>query len=416
MINRNFALLLSGQFVSQIGDKFHMIALALWVLKTTGSSSKMGLVLAASLIPSLILGLFSGAVIDRFNRKYIIVWTDIIRGAVIGMFALLFYTGMMSFPLILLMQVLLSINAAFFDPAVPAVIPSLVPEEKLARANSQHQFVTGFSTIAGAFLGGVFISFFGYIWVFVVNAASFLISGLMESFIRLEPLPADKRGGLGINRMLGDLKSGYTYMISSSALMVLLFMVMIIHFFVGSIEVFMPVIAAGIAGDGAKILGLFQASLGAGCIMTALVLSRVDISGKERFTLFGGVSVIGGLYMAGSLINTGQTVAATLFCGMIFFFGASIILAGVSFKTLLQKKIDNRFAGRVFALAGTVGNGAVPGAMIIYGMLLEKVDVTALLLVSGLILMVMSGLAMKLYREEKDGGSEDIVSKTATEN
>jgi len=69
MSNKNFVLLLSGQFVSQIGDKFQMIALSFWVLKTTGSSAKMSVVLAASLIPSLILGFFSGAFIDRYNRK-----------------------------------------------------------------------------------------------------------------------------------------------------------------------------------------------------------------------------------------------------------------------------------------------------------------------------------------------------------
>jgi len=176
MINRNFFYLLSGQFVSQIGDKFHMIALSFWVLKTTGSSAKMGAVLAASLIPSLILGFFSGAFIDRYNRKLIIVGTDVLRGLIIALFAVLFYLEMMNFYVILIMQVLLSVNAAFFDPTIPSVIPQIVDEKDLTSANSKHQFVNGFSTIAGAFLGGIIISMFGYIWVFVINAVSFLLS------------------------------------------------------------------------------------------------------------------------------------------------------------------------------------------------------------------------------------------------
>ncbi len=114
MINRNFFLLLSGQFVSQIGDKFHMIALSFWVLKTTGSTAKMGAVLAASLFPSLIVGFFSGAFIDRYNRKMIIVGTDLLRGMVLFIFAILFYFEMMSFYIILMMQVILSVNGAFF--------------------------------------------------------------------------------------------------------------------------------------------------------------------------------------------------------------------------------------------------------------------------------------------------------------
>ena len=68
-MTKDFKLLLSGQLVSQVGDKCHMIALAFWVLETTGSSGKMGAVLAASLVPSLLLGLFAGAFIDRYSRE-----------------------------------------------------------------------------------------------------------------------------------------------------------------------------------------------------------------------------------------------------------------------------------------------------------------------------------------------------------
>ena len=188
MINRNFFMLLSGQFVSQIGDKLHMIALSFWVLKTTGSSAKMGAVLAASLIPSLVIGFFSGAFIDRYNRKNIIIGTDLLRGLILALFAVLFYFELINFYMILAMQMLLSVNAAFFDPAIPSVIPQIVDEKDLAAANSKHQFVNGFSTIAGAFIGGIFISMFGYLWVFVVNAISFLLSAFFECFIKIPPL------------------------------------------------------------------------------------------------------------------------------------------------------------------------------------------------------------------------------------
>ncbi len=420
MFNKNFSLLLSGQLVSQVGDKFHMIALAMWVLKTTGSTTKMGAVLAASLIPSLVLGLFSGVVIDRFNRKYIIVTTDLIRGVILTIFAVLFFLGKMSFPMVLVMQVVLSMNAAFFDPAIPAIIPSIVPEQKLAAANSQHQFVNGFSTIAGAFLGGLFISIFGYLWVFVVNAVSFLISGIFECFIEI-PLPnktdktgATDKGGMPAQGVVADLKSGYRYMLSDNRLMILLFMVMVIHFFVGSIEVFMPVIAAQISSDGAMNLGFFQGALGSGCIAMALGLSFFDISGREKNSLFGAVFLIGILYAGGSFLNPSHARAVSLYCSLILLFGGLIILASVSFKTLLQKQIDNRFAGRVFAVAGSVGNASIPGAMIIYGLLLEKVSVRPLLMGTGLVLMIVVGISMVFYKEQGNGSTDSIIPKKAT--
>ena len=414
MINRNFFMLLSGQFVSQIGDRLHMIALSFWVLKTTGSSAKMGAVLAASLIPSLVIGFFSGAFIDRYNRKNIIIGTDLLRGLILALFAVLFYFELINFYMILVMQMLLSVNAAFFDPAIPSVIPQIVDEKNLAAANSKHQFVNGFSTIAGAFMGGILISMFGYLWVFVVNAISFLLSAFFECFIKIPPLQEDtteKRGATGI---LSDLKQGYQYILSDKALLILLFMVMVIHFFVGSIEIFMPVIANAISDDGARNLGFFQTAFGVGTIIMAVILSIKNISGKEKFTLFGSVFLIGVLYIAASFFAGNEAVITGLYLIMIFLFGCCIICAGISFKTLLQKKVDNSFAGRVFAVVGSVGNASIPGAMMAYGFLLEIYDFQDLLMISGLVLIPLSIISFILYKEAKHVRTTEVLSKSLT--
>lgn len=406
MLNRNFSLLLSGQLVSQIGDKFHMIALSFYVLKTTGSSARMGAVLATSLIPSLVLGFFSGAFIDRYSRKAIIVGTDLIRGVIIGIFALLFYFEAMNFYVILLMQVLLSVNAAFFDPAVPAIIPRIVEEKDLAAANSGHQFVSSFSTIAGAFLGGIMVSAFGYFWVFVLNAASFILSAGFECFIRIPAV----QGGEGKRRgFREDLRQGYRYILSRQELVVLLFMVLVIHFFVGSIEVILPVMADTVSLEGARTLGFFQTALGLGTLAMAVFLSIRTISGREKASLFSSVFIIGLLFSGTGMVNPGERVGFYLV--MIFLFGCCIICAGISFRTLLQKGVDNAFAGRVFAVAGSIGNAAIPGAMIIYGVLLERYSFQGLLMVSGLVLMLLSMVSCVLYKEKKFGRTKKILSK-----
>ena len=408
MINRNFAYLLMGQFVSQLGDKFHYIAVSFWVLKTTGSSAKMGAVLAASLIPSLIVGFFSGAFVDRYNRKLIIVGTDLVRGLIIALFALLFYFEMMNFYAILLMQAMLSVNAAFFDPAIPSVIPQMVSEKDLASANSKHQFVNGFSTIAGAFLAGIFISSFGYLSAFIMNAVSFILSAGFECFIQIPPNlnqgQKKERSGL-----IQDMRQGYSYIFSKRILMILLFMVMLIHFFVGSIEVFMPVIAA-VFRDGPKSFGFFQTAFGLGTIMMAIVLSVKPIFKMGKTSLFTSVFFIGLLYVAASFFNGSETVMLSLFLVMIFLFGCCIICASISFKTILQKGIDNQFSGRVFAVAGSLGNAAIPGAMIVYGVLLENYDYHLLLKISGLVVMVLSGISLMAYKEKKyDPGTKEIT-------
>jgi MFS family permease len=414
MINRNFLLLLSGQLVSQVGDKFHMIALSFYVLKTTGSSARMGAVLAASLIPSLVLGFFSGAFIDRYDRKAIIVGTDLIRGVIIGIFALLFYFEAMNFYVVLLMQVLLSVNAAFFDPTVPAIIPRIVDEKNLAAANSRHQFVNGFSTIAGAFLGGIMVSAFGYFWVFVMNAVSFIVSAGFECFIRIPSVhgEAEKKKQQGLWE---DMRQGYRYILSRQTLVVLLFMVLVIHFFVGSIEVILPVMADTVSSDGVRALGFFQTALGLGTLIMAVFLSIRTISGREKASLFISVFIMGLIFLGTGKMGAGESLKAGFYLFMIFLFGCCIICAGISFRTLLQKGVDNAFAGRVFAVAGSIGNAAIPGAMIIYGVLLEHYSFQGLLMVSGLVLMLLSMVSFVLYKEKKFDRTEKVLSKPGTE-
>jgi MFS family permease len=405
IINKAFTLLLAGQLVSQVGDKFHMIALSFWVLETTGSSGKMGMVLAASLVPSLILGFFSGTFIDRYSRKTIIVGTDLLRGLVLGCFAFLFIAGRMDFYLILTLQVILSVNSAFFDPAIPSVIPQIVDRKQLVRANGLHQFVSGFSLVGGAMLGGILVAGLGYVWVFFLNAASFLVSALFESFMVIPPVPPP----ISIqveqkNSLIFDMKQGYGYLFENQHLMVLLFMVMVIHFFVGSIEVFMPVIADRIFA-GPRTLGFFQAAFGSGTIVMAVVIGMGGGLGnglsKERLALFASTFFIGTVFVASFFIQGSLIIMTGGFILCFFSMGCALILASISFKTLLQKKMDNRYAGRIFALAGSLGNAAIPGAMILYGVLLDQFDFPGLLLFTGLLLMLTSLISFILYKEKR---------------
>ena len=93
--NKNLCLLLCGQFISQIGDKFYALALAYWVLQTTHSPSIMGIVLFFSMAPAIVAGLLSGGIIDFFSRKTLLVNTDIIRGLVVTGVAASYYTGVL---------------------------------------------------------------------------------------------------------------------------------------------------------------------------------------------------------------------------------------------------------------------------------------------------------------------------------
>ena len=389
-MNKNLSLLLSGQLVSQIGDKFHMLAVAFLVLNTTGSPAKMGIVLFCSIFPSMVLGIFAGAVVDRYNRKTIIVCADVVRGVVVTALSVLYYLGALSFSILIVAQVLLSVCTAFFDPAIPAIIPQIVKQEQLTRANSQAQFINGISMIAGPALGGLMVAWAGYLPVFVINACSYLFSAGFESFIRL---PTLEKKVFDQSKIADDIINGCRYVWRRKNLVVILLMVGVIHFFVGSIEVVIPVLATNLTGEGAKNIGFIQTFFGLGMVITAFILSIKNIAGKEVRFLFGGVFLIGLFLLIMSAIHSSGVRTIIPFLFLFLTIGGSIIFAGTSFRSILQKEVEETMMGRVFGFVSSVGNISIPLAALIFGILMEYIHHNLILALSGFILLPTSILA-----------------------
>ena len=395
-MNKNLGLLLAGQLVSQIGDKFHMLAIAFWVLKTTGSPAKMGLVLFCSVFPGMLLGFVSGAFLDRYSRKAIIVGADAARGLIVTGLCVLYYFGTLSFPVLIAAQLLLSVCTAFFDPAIPAIIPQIVARDQLTRANSQTQFVSGISTIIGPMLGGITVAWAGYLPVFVINAGSYLFSAGFESFIRL---PVREAVETGQTKIIDDIVAGCRYVYRKKRLIVILVMVGVIHFFVGSIEAVIPVFAMGLKGGGAENIGFIQTFFGLGTIIAALFISIRNINDKEVVFLFGSVFIIGLLLVLISSIHLAGQRTVTPFLFLFLAIGGCVIFAGTSFRSLLQKDVDDTMMGRVFGFVSSVGNISIPLAVLIYGFLMSYISHNLIVGVSGAVLMPTSILCYRKYRK-----------------
>ena len=399
-MNRNLALLLSGQMVSQIGDKFHMLAVAFLVLKTTGSPAKMGIVLFCSIFPGMFLGFISGALLDRHSRKTAIIAADAFRGMIVAAVGLLYYLDALSFPVLLGAQILISVCTAFFDPAIPAIIPQIVRRDQLPKANSQAQFVSGIATIIGPALGGLTVAWAGYMPVFFANALSYLFSAVFESFIRL---PVIKKPALGKTRVVDDIIEGCRYVCQSKSLLIILATVGAIHFFVGSISTVIPLLAVDLNGSEAENIGFIQTCFGLGSVAAALFISIRNIDRREALILFGSIFLIGmtllsigGMHMSGIKLLMPYLVIFPVVGGLIIF-------AGTSFRTLIQKEARDEMVGRVFGLVSSVGNISIPLAMLVFGALMEYLPLNIILTASGFALLPTSVIAFSMYRATLPG-------------
>lgn len=186
IFNFNYLLLLQGNLVSGIGDVIYVMALGFWVLAETGSTALMGTLMASTALPRVLLSPFAGVIVDRQSRKKIIVLMDIMRGVAVLFVAVAALFGFLKIWMVFLAGIVIGSCAAFFSPAVNALIPEIVPESEVIRASSAHSSVHTVSEIIGNFVGGSLLSILGAPVIFLLNGITFVFSGISEMFIRVK--------------------------------------------------------------------------------------------------------------------------------------------------------------------------------------------------------------------------------------
>jgi MFS family permease len=406
LINRNFSLLWAGQIVSQIGDKFYAIALAWWILEKTNSPSMMGTFLIAAVLPSLLFGPIAGGLIDRWNRKAILIVADLLRGAIVVAVTLLSWLGILEVWHVFAAAIGISLGTAFFDPTVKAVIPQLVEEEKLPHANALSQLIVGITTIIGPVLGATFVAFFGFTLVFLINSISYIISACFEGVMVI----ARTAGSARTSKVASDIKEGLVFIKSNRQVSTVLVAIGIGHFFIGSLMVIMPFLAKQLSGSGVRNLGYLETMIGVGVFFASvLIKTRKKAISGERL-LFSAMATVGLWLSLIGVVKLAGILWIVPFLAIAFLIGASIAMAAVFWQSLLQVNVKNEMAGRVFSIAGTLGNASFPVAYGLFGVLLAYYPIPSVLLVSGICLIAASTVLMWSFRK----GTEFVAQPADT--
>jgi MFS family permease len=181
--NRNYALLWSGGLISDLGDWTLLIALPVFVFQLTGSALTTSTVFVAELVPALIVGQLAGVLVDRWDRRQILVVVGVVQAALL--LPLLAVTTTDRLWIVYLVAALQSCLARLANPAKAALIPSLVPREQLTAANSLNAVSDNLARLVGSPVGGLAIQLLGLVGVVVVDAVTFLVSALLAAQIRV---------------------------------------------------------------------------------------------------------------------------------------------------------------------------------------------------------------------------------------
>lgn len=383
LFNKNFVLLWLGQSVSQLGTGVGYIATLWWVQSTTGSALALGGLATVSSVVGLTLSPFAGVFVDRWNRKSIIVTTDIIRGLVNCLLAWAMWHNILTLPLLFLGAAIKSACAQFFSPAVMAAVPQLVDKKHLEKANSLQQMTQNISGMVGYALGGLLIALVGIPALLLINGLAYLLSGLSEMFISLQPVM--KHSKLNFKTFFGDLQSGLAYVRRDKVLFGIMQVMVIINFALVPFFVLLPKLVSDHLHAGSEVLGIISSSQTAGMLLGALILSVTPFVKNNYWVIKWGVSISACSLMLSPLAVGALWPVQLLIYGLS---GAVTAIINIFFFSTLQRKIDPAYMGKVFSLNSAMSFGLQPLASTMSGYLADVYPLALIYLAFGLLVLL----------------------------
>lgn len=390
--NKDLTLLLLGQSISRLGDSAHYIALMWFILEKTGSSTVMGTLSALAYIPSLILSPFAGVVADRYSRKKIIILLDFLRGIMVFILALLFFTKGLTILGIFVLTILLSISSAFFNPCIPSSIPEMVEPENLPRANSLFSIAGRIAEVLGPSIGGIAYKILGAGYLFTFNAISFFIAAIFSLFIRI---PQKFQEGK-MNFVL-DIKEVFLKIKEDKELMSLGITASILNFFYVPFFVLLPVYIKNYLNFDASVYDLVLGIGGIGSLIGLLITSMISPSGNGKYNLFR-FSLIGQGASCGLLVLPLEKLHL-----MTVFFIIQLlnIFVNIYLTTTFQLMIPTQERGRFFGILGLFTGGLMPIAMSLAGIIAEFVRIPIIYGVCTCIILCVSWRMIKIRALKK---------------
>lgn len=389
---RDFRLVWAGQSISLLGDQFHQIALAWLILGLTGSGIALGLVLMAASIPRAILIIVGGALADRFAPRNLMLASDVARGLAVSVVAVLVLSGRAEIPHLVVMAVVFGIADAFFLPAMQAIIPAIVPVDRLAPANALVQGTTQLMTLLGPIAAGVLVAAVGTGPAFVVDAVSFGIAAVALVLVRtgrpettVVTAPAAEDADAPRPGLLSEIRAGLSYTFASQSIRTLVVISAVLNFAItGTFSVGMPWLVEAHFGADATMFGLIGAGFGLGALFGAIAAgstSRPPRMGYVLLLIFAGLGAI--------VAAVGIAPDPWIVMALMLPLGVGIGYGNVVLISWLGGHIAPEMRGRVMGLVMFAGAGLAPISLAVAGVAIDVVG-PALFIASGILILVTS--------------------------
>ena len=392
--NRDFLLLLQGNAISDLGDLLYSVAIGYWVYEQTGSSALMGLMSSISMFVTMFLSPFTGSIVDKISRRWIIVGMDVLRGVIMLVLGGMLYANSLTIPGVLLAALLASLCSVFFNPAVNTLAIDLIPRDDMTQGQSAFSAVNGLINLVGKAFSGVLVAMAGVPLIVVLNGVSYLISAATELFIRV-PRTVQQGENVTVKGVLTDFGKALKTIGSDRHLRLFMPWLLLLNLLVaGASSMMIPFCQE--KGFSMDMYGYLMSVLMAGSVAAVLLLGAVKLNPRVRFRLMGVSFVLSQTFMMLGYLSTDFVTVCIL-----MFIGTALNAAGNAIfnaALILALPDENRGALMGFFDAACIGGCAL--SAVIYG-LLGEVFPLHLVFIGGVIVCLPFALHLFFHRITK---------------
>lgn len=392
-----FLIIACGQTVSIIGSSAVQFSLIWWLASETASPIMMSLAGLMAFFPQFFLGPFAGVWVDRWNRKFIIIGADLFIGLVAALFAISF---LFWDPPIWSACVVLGIRAmgsVFHMPAIQAVVPMLVPQEELIRANGWSQFMQSGAFLVGPILGAAMYGALPLPVIMLSDLVGAIVASLTVAMVKI---PETKKGTHIRRDFIGEIKEGAAVYLKDKKLFIITMASAVSMIFFIPLAMFYPLMTSDYFKATAWHASVTQIAYSLGMMVGALVLSRLGTVKNKLGAVHGSLFGLGVVsFLCGILPST--MTGFWIFAALCLAMGSSENFYNIPFVAYLQETVPNEAQGRAFSLFSSLMSAAMPIGLVIAAPLAERYGVPFWFAVAGIVMVIITVISAVLTFYER---------------
>jgi DHA3 family macrolide efflux protein-like MFS transporter len=387
---KDIALFLSAQTVTLLGSSIVQYAIIWYITLTTSSGLMITISTLCGFLPQLVISLFAGVWVDRYNRKYVSMISDAVIALVTLLLAVAFILGYKPLWLIFAVLAVRSFGTGIQTPTVNAIIPQLVPKDRLIKINGINSTLSSLNMLIAPAASGVLYAYFSIEKIFFADVITAAIGLVFMSMLKIAKLTNSNLDGKSTIKVIGE---GFHYLRQNPFISYLIMFLIIMMILISPAAFMTPLMVSRSFGPEAWRLAINEMAFSSGAITGGILIAMWGgFTSRLRTTLFAGGAY--GFFM----IALGCSPLFSIYLAFNFLIGITMPCFNAPVTSLLQEKVIPEMHGRIFSLVQVANCCALPLGMVLFGPLADHFRIEHLLVIAGVLVLL---LCVQLFVKRK---------------